>query len=204
MHKTLRTAALAFGAAALAGWSGGAHTAYTFYNDDGGNGTLSGSYPAFTITGSDDGSGNDDTAFYVQTYAAATTLSFTWQYASLDTGGSVYDPAGWILDGVETQLSVDQQQRLRDRVRRRGPDLRLVRAFAGLDQRRRPAGRQPVPAAASAARARAGRRRVDAGRPRGAVRCDPTTPERLNAQQGGPQRSLPPASRGARGEPARA
>ena len=107
MNKTLRTAVLAFGATALAGWSGGAHAAYTFYNDDGGNGTLSGSYPAFTITGSDDGSGNDDTAFYVQTYASAATVSFTWQYASLDNGGSVYDPAGWILDGVETQLSTD-------------------------------------------------------------------------------------------------
>jgi len=107
MIKSLRTAALVVGTAALAGGSVGAHAAYTFYNDDGGNGTLSGSYPAFTITGSDDASGNDDTAFYVQTYAAATTIEFTWQYASNDTGGSVYDPAGWILDGVETQLSVD-------------------------------------------------------------------------------------------------
>jgi MYXO-CTERM domain-containing protein len=107
MNKTLRKAALVVGGAALAGGSVGAHAAYTFYNDDGGNGTLSGSYPAFVITGSDDASGNDDTAFYVQTYAAATTIAFTWQYASHDTGGSVYDPAGWILDGVETQLSID-------------------------------------------------------------------------------------------------
>jgi hypothetical protein len=107
MNKTLRMAGLALVTAASAGWSGGAHATYTFYNDDGGNGTLSGSYPAFTITGSDDGSGNDDTAFYVQTYATATAVSFTWQYESLDTGGSVYDPAGWILDGVETQLSLD-------------------------------------------------------------------------------------------------
>ena len=107
MDKTLRTLALALGGAVFVLWSGDAHAAYTFYNDDGANGTLSGSYPAFTITGSDDGSGNDDTAFYVQTYASATTVSFTWQYASLDSGGSLYDPAGWILDGVETQLSID-------------------------------------------------------------------------------------------------
>ena len=107
MNKTLRTLALALGGAVLAVGSGGARAAYTFYNDDGANGTLSGSYPVFTITGSDDGSGNDDTAFYVQTYAAPTSISFTWQYASLDSGGSTYDPAGWILDGVETQLSVD-------------------------------------------------------------------------------------------------
>jgi len=99
--------ALALGGAVFAAWSGGAHAAYTFYNDDGANGTLSGSYPAFTITGSDDGSGNDDTAFYVQTYASATSISFTWQYASLDSGGSAYDLVGWILDGVETQLLVD-------------------------------------------------------------------------------------------------
>lgn len=107
MNKTLRTAALAVAGTALAGASAGARAAYTFYDDDGGNGSLSGSYPAFVITGSNDGSGNDDTAFYVQTYAAATTISFTWQYASNDSGGSVYDPAGWILDGVETQLSTD-------------------------------------------------------------------------------------------------
>lgn len=107
MNKTLRTLALALGGAVFVLWSGDAHAAYTFYNDDGANGTLSGSYPAFTITGSDDGSGNDDTAFYVQTYASATSISFTWQYASLDSGGGAYDPAGWILDGVETQLSVD-------------------------------------------------------------------------------------------------
>jgi len=107
MPKTLRTVALAAVAAAFAAGSGSAHAAYTFYNDDGGNGALSGSYPAFTITGSNDGSGVDDTAFYVQTYASAITISFTWQYESLDSGGSVYDPAGWILDGVETQLSID-------------------------------------------------------------------------------------------------
>jgi hypothetical protein len=107
MNKTLRTLALALGGAVPAVWSGSAHAAYTFYNDDGANGTLSGGYPVFTITGSDDGSGNDDTAFYVQTYASATRVSFTWQYASFDAGGSAYDPAGWILDGVETQLSVD-------------------------------------------------------------------------------------------------
>ena len=107
MDKSLRAAALACGAAVLTAWSPGAHAAYTFYNDDGANGTLSGGYPQFTITGADDGSGNDDTAFYVQTYAAATTVSFTWHYVSLDSGGSAYDPAGWILDGAETQLSVD-------------------------------------------------------------------------------------------------
>ncbi|MBW8759632.1 MAG: hypothetical protein JF586_18700 [Burkholderiales bacterium] len=107
MSKTLRTVALAAVAAAFAGGPRGAHAAYTFYDDDGGNGMLSGSYPAFTITGSNDGSGVDDTAFYVQTYASATTIAFTWQYQSLDSGGSVYDPAGWILDGAETQLSTD-------------------------------------------------------------------------------------------------
>jgi MYXO-CTERM domain-containing protein len=107
MNKTLRTLALALGAAAVAGWSGSAHAAFVFYNDDGGNGSISGSYPAFTITGSDDGSGNYDGAFYVQTYAVAATVTFTWQYESFDTSGTVYDPAGWILNGVETQLSVN-------------------------------------------------------------------------------------------------
>lgn len=106
MQKTLRAAALALGTCALAGFSGGANATWVFSNEGAGDASLSGSYPAFTITGSDNGSG-EDTAFYVQTFAASQVVSFTWQYASADTGGPALDPAGWILNGVETQLSLN-------------------------------------------------------------------------------------------------
>jgi len=74
--------------------------AWTFSNSDAGDGTLSGAYPSFMITGSDNGSG-DNTSFYLQTFTAPATISFIWSYASLDSGGTVYDPAGYILDGTE-------------------------------------------------------------------------------------------------------
>ena len=106
MHKTLRAAALALATCVLAGFSAGANATWVFSNDGGGDGSLSGTYPAFTITGSNNGSG-EDTAFYVQTFATSEVVSFTWQYESADTGGPVLDPAGWILNGVETQLSLN-------------------------------------------------------------------------------------------------
>ena len=106
MQKTLRAATLALGACALAGFSANASAAYVFSNDGPGDGSLSGSYPAFTITGSNNGT-DQDTALYVQNFTSSQVVTFTWHYASADTGGTNFDPAGWILNGVETQLSVN-------------------------------------------------------------------------------------------------
>ena len=106
MQKTLRAAAMALGTCALAGFSANASAAWVFSNDSLGDGSLSGSFPSFTITGSDNGSG-EDTAFYLQTFASAEVITFTWQYASADTGGTNFDPAGWYLNGTEHQLSMN-------------------------------------------------------------------------------------------------
>ena len=106
MHKTLRATATALGACALAGFTASASAAWVFENDSTGDGSISGSYPAFTITGSDNGSG-EDTALYQQTFTSSEVISFTWKYASSDTGGPVNDPAGWSLNGTETQLSIN-------------------------------------------------------------------------------------------------
>jgi len=107
MRKTFRAAALALGASALAGFAPGAQAAWTFSNDAAGDGSIVGSFPAgFTITGSDNGSG-DNTSYYVQTFTTSEILTFTWQYASLDSGGTAYDTAGFVVDNVETQLSVN-------------------------------------------------------------------------------------------------
>jgi hypothetical protein len=112
MHKTLRAASLTLGSLALAGACTSANAAWILGNDNGGDGRLSGAFPAFTLTGSDNGGdpaagGFDNTTFYTQTFAAAATLTFSWQYASADTGSTAFDPAGWVLDDVETQLSVN-------------------------------------------------------------------------------------------------
>ena len=106
MQKTLRAATLALGTCVLAGFAANASAAYVFSNDGSGDGSISGSYPAFTITGSNNGAG-EDTAFYLQTFTASEVVSFTWHYASLDDTGTNFDPAGWVLNGVETQLSLN-------------------------------------------------------------------------------------------------
>ena len=102
-RNAVRAAAIV---AALA-FSAGAHAGYAFSNDNGGDGTLSGAFPSFTITGSDNGvdAGFDNVASYVQTFAAAASVTFDWRYQTLDDGGGAFDPGGYVLDGVETPLS---------------------------------------------------------------------------------------------------
>ena len=106
MQKTFRAATLALGALALAGLAAPANAAWTFSNDSGGDGSIDGSYPAFTITGSNNGVG-DNTSFYLQSFVTSAIVTFTWQYASLDTDGTAADQAGFIDNGEETQLTVN-------------------------------------------------------------------------------------------------
>jgi MYXO-CTERM domain-containing protein len=106
MQKLIRATTLALGTSALVGFSGVASAAFVFSNDGPGDGSISGSFPAFTITGANDGAG-ETTSFYLQTETQFETLQFNWFYVTADTGGGVFDPAGWILNGVETQLSLD-------------------------------------------------------------------------------------------------
>lgn len=106
MQKTIRAASLALGAFALAGLSTGAQAAWTFSNDSGGDGSIAGGYPAFEITGSDNGAG-DNTTFYTQILPTSASYTFTWSYGSLDAGGTVWDSAGFIVGDTESQLSLD-------------------------------------------------------------------------------------------------
>jgi MYXO-CTERM domain-containing protein len=106
MQKTIRAATLALGTFALAGFCGGAQAGFVFSNDGGGDGSIVGAYPVFTITGSDNGVG-DNTSFYVETVATSQLISFTWYYNSNDSDSTAWDTAGYILDGTEQQLSVN-------------------------------------------------------------------------------------------------
>ncbi len=106
MQKIIRATTLAFGASALVGFSGAAQAAFVFSNDGPGAGALSGSYPTFTIIGANDGAG-ETTSLYVETEDHFETIQFNWFYTTADSGGAVFDPAGFILNGVETQLSLN-------------------------------------------------------------------------------------------------
>ncbi len=106
MHKTIRATTLALGTLALAGLSANAN-AYSFYNDSAGDGSISGTYPQFTITGSDNNSGGD-IAYYTETVPLGqTSITFTWQYTTADSYGAVEDPGGYVLGDTLYTLSVD-------------------------------------------------------------------------------------------------
>jgi hypothetical protein len=105
MKNVIRAATVTAAVLATLGFSSAANAAWTF-SDVNGGASISGSYPSFTITGSDNDQG-PDSARYTQTFASATTLTFSWSYATEDCCGAFWDPAGFILNGVETQLSVN-------------------------------------------------------------------------------------------------
>ncbi|WP_299668849.1 PEP-CTERM sorting domain-containing protein [uncultured Psychromonas sp.] len=73
---------------------------------DGGNIDLSGAPSSILAISSNVGSGSSSTDFTI----ASTTngwVSFDWIYSTSDLDGSTYDPFGWLLNGVFTQLSTD-------------------------------------------------------------------------------------------------
>jgi len=108
MNKAIRTAALSAATLAALCSSGAASAAWTF-SDDTGSASISGAFPSFTITGGDDLSFRADLAQYTQVFTSVQTISFSWTYASEDCCGSVWDPAGYVLNGVLNQLSVDNR-----------------------------------------------------------------------------------------------
>jgi hypothetical protein len=83
--------------------------AITFVNTNGGDGSyVQNADFSFTVIGADNGvSGNyallTDTAFFPQTYTTG------WIYQTFDVDGSSFDPAGYYLNGVYTQLTANDQ-----------------------------------------------------------------------------------------------
>lgn len=109
MSKIFTHASRAGTILALVAFSAGANAAFTFSNDNSGDGTLTAAFPSFEITGSDNGvgAGFANVASYVQTFESAETVTFDWRYLTLDSGGADFDPAGYLLNGVQTVLSLD-------------------------------------------------------------------------------------------------
>jgi hypothetical protein len=62
---------------------------------------------AFTITSSDTGSGNSVTTFFTGTASSFLAVSGLWNYSSNDIDDSSYDVFGYVVDGVQTQLSTN-------------------------------------------------------------------------------------------------
>jgi hypothetical protein len=63
----------------------------------------SGAYPSFELTGGDNGSGEPGSTVYSDIFASDGIMTFDWSYFSTDDPS--FDSAGYILNGVETQLA---------------------------------------------------------------------------------------------------
>jgi hypothetical protein len=99
---------LAFAAALAAATAASpASAAFTLSNDLGGDGFVVINSPtAFTLYSANDGTGNNVTSF-TQLAEAASTISGKWRYFTYDVDGSSFDPAGFVVNGVLTQLTTN-------------------------------------------------------------------------------------------------
>lgn len=77
---------------------------YTLANDNSGNGYVVGSYPEFQLWGANSSDGPNNTT-YTTTITAPETLRFAWTYTTHGSIDSFWEPAGFIVDGFNTQLS---------------------------------------------------------------------------------------------------
>ena len=78
---------------------------FTLANTNGGDGFVTAISGGFDLFGANNGVdvGNPVTTTYLATAGANETLTFHWTYTTVDEPG--YDPAGYEINGVQTQLS---------------------------------------------------------------------------------------------------
>jgi len=96
-------------AVAAAAVSVAAPAAATFMinNDLGGDGFVVTNGPvAFSLYSANDGTDGNVTS-YTMTAAADATISGRWRFFTYDVDGSSFDPAGFVINGVLTQLSTN-------------------------------------------------------------------------------------------------
>ena len=80
---------------------------FTLNSDNDGDGFVSLIPGGFDLYGSDNGEGDGKASLttYLATAAAAATLTFKWTYQTFDEDGSTWDPAGYVVNGIFTQLT---------------------------------------------------------------------------------------------------
>jgi hypothetical protein len=95
-------------AAAVAAFVSVPAGAVGFINIGGGDGTFAfGPAPFFgTITGPNNGAAGS-IAQYTGVALLGGLFDVFWEYTTFDADGSLFDPAGYVLNGVYTQLTVD-------------------------------------------------------------------------------------------------
>ena len=73
---------------------------------DGGSINLAGAPFSILEISANDNSGLSNTDFTIAA-AADSSIQFSWNYTTTDVDGSSFDPFGWLLNGVFTQLTVN-------------------------------------------------------------------------------------------------
>lgn len=103
MKRLFVSAAFAVLAASAAPVGANADT-FVLANDAGGDGFANAIAGGFDLFGADNGAANNTTTL-TATAGVAETLTYFFKYTTHDVDGSGFDPAGAIINGVETQLS---------------------------------------------------------------------------------------------------
>jgi len=79
---------------------------FNLANSNGGDGFVTLSPGGFDLFGADNGASQNYTT-YTATALTSQTFTVNWAYTTNDCCGSVWDPAGYVINGVYTQLSTD-------------------------------------------------------------------------------------------------
>ncbi|MDB5497829.1 MAG: sorting protein [Phenylobacterium sp.] len=111
MGRLVWAALLAAGTLAIGGQACAADI-FTLQNTNNGDGGVTLLSNGFDLFGANNGTSKKFTSIprssltsYTATAGAAETLSFDWTYWSSDFGGTLYDPGGYLVNGVQFQLS---------------------------------------------------------------------------------------------------
>ena len=100
---------LAVLALAIGGPDSARASTFTLSNTNGGDGIVVTFPGGFDLFGADNGveDGPGSLTTYLATATAAATLTFKWTYATSDIDGSAFDPAGYVVNDLFTQLTID-------------------------------------------------------------------------------------------------
>jgi hypothetical protein len=89
-----------------AGMGTPARATFVLNNSAGGDGYVVAIPGGFDLFGGDNGKGNNYTT-YLNTSPTAQTLTYQWTYTTNDCCGATWDPAGYVVNDVYTQLSAN-------------------------------------------------------------------------------------------------
>ena len=102
-HQAIIAAITLMSAVSLAS---SAKAAFVLNNSNGGDGYVTSIPGGFDLFGGNNGAGNNFTT-YLNTSPSAQSFTFNWTYTTNDCCGAHWDPAGYVINDVPTQLTAN-------------------------------------------------------------------------------------------------